>query len=94
MKSSHHNVVSYHFAMITDGELRIGMELMDSNLRELLKKKEKKSDIFWIDVMYQVAKAMCYLHDMYVVHRDLKPSNILINVIDTIVMDKLFNMLL
>lgn len=93
MKLSHPNVISYYFATIVKDEFIIGMELMDLNLhkmlKNMLKNKEKKSDTFWIDVMYQVAKAMCYLHDMHIAHRDLKPHNILVNVLETTTIDKI-----
>uniref|UniRef100_A0A7I3Z5Y2 Protein kinase domain-containing protein n=1 Tax=Physcomitrium patens TaxID=3218 RepID=A0A7I3Z5Y2_PHYPA len=32
-----------------------------------------------IDIMYQVAKGMCYLHDMQIAHQGLKPDNILVS---------------
>jgi len=32
-------------------------------------------------IIYQVAKALKYLHTGFVIHRDLKPSNILVTLI-------------
>lgn len=31
-----------------------------------------------IDIMYQIAQAMCYVHEKHLTHRDLKPANILV----------------
>lgn len=38
--------------------------------------------------MYQIAKKMCYLYDMYITHCDLKPK-ILQNVIEKNIMNKI-----
>uniref|UniRef100_A0A7I4BJG8 Protein kinase domain-containing protein n=1 Tax=Physcomitrium patens TaxID=3218 RepID=A0A7I4BJG8_PHYPA len=48
------------------------------------------SYIFLIDIMYQIAKRMCYLYNMYIVHRGLKPENILVNIVESKIMNKIF----
>lgn len=68
-------------------ELKIGMELMDYNLESMLKKNKKLCNLFCTDVMLQIAKGMCYLHDMHAVHCDLKPTNIVVNVLERTIMD-------
>uniref|UniRef100_A0A7I4ERE5 Protein kinase domain-containing protein n=1 Tax=Physcomitrium patens TaxID=3218 RepID=A0A7I4ERE5_PHYPA len=40
--------------------------------------------------MHQIAKGMCYLHDIYIVHRDLKLENILINIVESKITNKIF----
>uniref|UniRef100_A0A7I4ALL1 Protein kinase domain-containing protein n=1 Tax=Physcomitrium patens TaxID=3218 RepID=A0A7I4ALL1_PHYPA len=68
--------------------LYIGMELMQTNLNDMLENTKQTSYVFLIDIIYQIAKGMCYLHDMHIAHRDLKPQNILVNVIEIKVMNK------
>nr|XP_024392637.1 disease resistance protein RRS1-like isoform X3 [Physcomitrium patens] len=65
------------------------MELMQTNLNDMLEKEEQLSYIFLIDVIYQIAKGMFYLHDMHIAHCELKPQNILVNVIKTKIMNKI-----
>jgi serine/threonine protein kinase len=40
---------------------------------------ELKEEDIW-DIMYQLIKAVDFLHDRLILHRDLKPSNLLLNV--------------
>nr|PNR42854.1 hypothetical protein PHYPA_017685 [Physcomitrium patens] len=62
---------------------------MQTNLNDMLEKEEQLSYIFLIDVIYQIAKGMFYLHDMHIAHCELKPQNILVNVIKTKIMNKI-----
>ena len=39
----------------------------------ILQEKHKKY------IIYQIAKAIYYLHNSDIIHRDLKPSNVLVN---------------
>jgi serine/threonine protein kinase len=56
------------------------MELMETSLSDLLKKQRTPLPyLVAIDVMHEIAKCMCYLHDMHVAHLDLKPSNVLLS---------------
>jgi serine/threonine protein kinase len=63
----------------------IVMELMDRNLSEMIDELSKGGNQVpftyaeAIDVMMQVAKAMCYLHQQGIIHRDLKPENVLVS---------------
>ena len=61
------------------------MELMDISLSGLLKKQKMSlSYLVAIDMMHEIARGMCYLHDMHVAHLDLKPSNVLLSSVSTL----------
>jgi serine/threonine protein kinase len=36
-------------------------------------------------MMHEIARGMCYLHDMHVAHLDLKPSNVLLSSVSKLV---------
>jgi len=63
----------------------IVMELMERNLSEMIDELSNGGNHVpftyaeAIDVMMQVAKAMCYLHEQGIIHRDLKPENVLVS---------------
>ncbi|XP_073396597.1 uncharacterized protein [Physcomitrium patens] len=100
---SHPNLITYYFAMKGSANgsveafetkdkkeyLYIGMELMQNNLSNMLEEEKEVSYIFLIDIMHQIAKGMCYLHDMHIAHRDLKPENILVNIVESKIMNKI-----
>lgn len=79
---SHPNLIIYYFAMkgsanesiesiVTKDKkeyLYIEMELMQNNLSNMLEVEKEVSYIFLIDIMHQIAKEMCYLHDMHIAH--------------------------
>lgn len=48
--------------------LYLGIELMQKSLEKFLEKKIEMTSIFLIDIMYQIARGMCYLHDMHIAH--------------------------
>lgn len=54
-------------------------EHMDADLYEVSRAKNILSDKHRKYILYQVAKALHYVHSAGLMHRDLKPSNILIN---------------
>ena len=55
------------------------MELMDMSLSDLVKKQKMPLPyLVAIDMMHEIARGMCYLHDMHVAHLNLKPMNVLL----------------
>ena len=56
------------------------MEKMDSDLQKIIFSKQELSDEHYQFILYQILRALYYLHSANIIHRDLKPQNILINV--------------
>jgi serine/threonine protein kinase len=58
----------------------ITMELLETSLSNLIEKQSKPFSLpVAIDIIVQIARGMCYLHDVGVAHRDLKPQNVVAN---------------
>ncbi len=79
--SAHANVVQLHDIIFDEatGRLALVFELMDQNMYESIKGKknylpEKKIQSY----MYQLLKALDYMHRKGIFHRDIKPENILL----------------
>ena len=51
---------------------------MESDLHNVIT-DDILQDVHIQSIVYQIGKALKYLHSGLVIHRDLKPSNILIN---------------
>ena len=71
--SSHQNIVtienlSYHGVR---DELYIYMELMDSDLHKVIQSKQKLSDDHNRFFMYQILRALRFIHKQNIIHRDL-----------------------
>jgi mitogen-activated protein kinase 1/3 len=52
---------------------------MDTDLYKIIKSNQELSDEHYKFVLYQICRAVLFLHSANVIHRDIKPSNVLIN---------------
>ncbi|XP_076610801.1 mitogen-activated protein kinase 15 [Chaetodon auriga] len=62
-----------------DKDIYLIFEYMDTDLHAVIKKGTLLKDIHKRYVMYQLLKAIKYLHSGSVIHRDQKPSNVLLD---------------
>ncbi|XP_061597822.1 mitogen-activated protein kinase 15 isoform X2 [Cololabis saira] len=62
-----------------DRDIYLVFEYMDTDLHAVIKKGSLLKDIHIRYVMYQLFKAIKYLHSGNVIHRDHKPSNVLLD---------------
>ncbi|CAM6057408.1 unnamed protein product [Sphagnum tenellum] len=79
MKLKQENPTQNWFS-IANGSSMILMEHMDGDLRHLIEQRDSKpfaNDVA-IDIIFQIATGMAYLHNQGVFHGDLKASNVLV----------------
>ena len=78
----HTNVVGFKEAFKRDKKLHIVFEYVDQTVLELL---ENSNNAMGLNLevirklIFQVLKALEYLHDNKVIHRDVKPENLLVD---------------
>ena len=76
----HDNVVDFQDAFIYKGNLFLVFEYVEKNLLEVLEKSpDGLSPKLIRSFVFQMCKAVHYLHTNNMIHRDVKPENLLIN---------------
>ena len=76
----HENIVEFQESFIYKGNLYLVFEYIEKNLFELLETSpEGLSPKLIKSLIYQMCKAISYLHKNNIIHRDIKPENILID---------------
>ncbi|CAF3650776.1 unnamed protein product [Adineta steineri] len=77
----HPNVIRLQNVLRADNDRDIYLcfEFMEADLHNVIRKGTILKDTHKRYVIYQLLKAMKYLHSANVIHRDMKPSNVLIN---------------
>jgi len=76
----HPNIIQLKDVIKQDGELFYVFEYMTNNLLQMIKNRTSLPlEVEIQSWMYQILKAMAYMHSKGFIHRDLKPENILVN---------------
>jgi len=77
---NHPNIIKFFCCGFheANNQFELVMELGERTLSQHLSAQGPLKEMDAVDIMLQIAKGMCYLHDMKVAHRDLKPANVVV----------------
>jgi serine/threonine protein kinase len=78
-KLRHENIVQLKECFRRKGKLYLVFEYVDKNLYELLEETPNGLDPAIVKkIIYQLCKAVMYIHSNDMIHRDIKPENVLV----------------
>lgn len=60
-------------------DIYIVTNLMESDLEKIIRSKQVLTNQHFQYFLYQILRALKYIHSANVLHRDLKPGNLLVN---------------
>jgi len=69
----------YEYSKKRVGDVYLVFEKMDTDLFKIINSKQPLSNDHYKFIMYQILRAVLFMHSADVIHRDIKPSNVLIN---------------
>jgi serine/threonine protein kinase len=80
----HENIVGLNMIFIPEpqdvfSEMYLISELTETDLTSIMKSNQNLTDDHFQFFIYQVLRALKYIHSAQVIHRDLKPRNLLVN---------------
>ncbi|XKL65436.1 hypothetical protein PGB90_008856 [Kerria lacca] len=64
---------------INSNDIYLVFEYMEIDLHKVIRRGNVLKDIHNRFILYQILRAIAYIHSANVIHRDLKPANILLN---------------
>jgi mitogen-activated protein kinase 1/3 len=83
--NSHENIITLYDIMTVPPntpdftDIYLVTNLMESDLERIIRSRQSLTDQHYQYFMYQMLRALKYIHSANVLHRDLKPSNLLVN---------------
>eukprot|EP00658_Telonema_sp_P-2_P014375 TRINITY_DN15468_c0_g1_i3.p1 TRINITY_DN15468_c0_g1~~TRINITY_DN15468_c0_g1_i3.p1 ORF type:complete len:428 (-),score=117.39 TRINITY_DN15468_c0_g1_i3:444-1727(-) len=75
----HPNVINIVSMWHNDNDIYLAEPLMEADLHRVIRSSQPLTDDHFQFFIWQILRALKYMHSANVIHRDLKPANILVN---------------